>query len=310
MRRGPDAGSSMRCRRSSASFHLVGQGRGSSGSAPGDDKSARASDDEVPHFDPEATPRLWSVACLGALVMASALYSTPSVPSEAPDQRSGPGVAAAPLAPVDATLEPSNPPPPPVLQVRRHSQRRDVWRTSHASPPVLPWMRPAALVALAHRHWSPLPSPSAPMRTRRRSSSSNLCWCAPHLATCHPFLLALPKTCTHPCARLAGGCGHRVCRGRAPPDRATAHAHASDHEVSSATWAGAASQFSAHGTPVGRRVRCRCRLVVLPADSRSPQPRRSGYAMWPTVTTHCLAHLPPASSPARLVWQSAMQAPS
>ena len=124
------------------------------------------------------------------------------------------------------------------------------------------------------------------------------------------FLLALPKTCTHPCARLAGGCGHRVCRGRAPPDRATAHAHASDHEVSSATWAGAASQFSAHGTPVGRRVRCRCRLVVLPADSRSPQPRRSGYAMWPTVTTHCLAHLPPASSPARLVWHSAMQAAS
>ena len=139
-----------------------------------------------PHFDPEATPRLWSVACLGALVMASALYSTPSVPSEASDQRSGPGVAA-PLAPVDATLEPSNPPPPPVLQVRRHSQRRDVWRTSHASPPVLPWMRPAALVALAHRHWSPLPSPPAAMRTRRRSSSSNLCWCAPHLATCHPF---------------------------------------------------------------------------------------------------------------------------
>ena len=52
------------------------------------------------------------------LVMASALYSTPLLPSDASDQRSGPVFAAAPLALVDATQEPSKPPQPTVqLQV-------------------------------------------------------------------------------------------------------------------------------------------------------------------------------------------------
>ena len=50
--------------------------------------------------------------------MASALHSTTLVPSDASDQRSGPVVATAPLAPVDATQEPSKPPQPTVqLQV-------------------------------------------------------------------------------------------------------------------------------------------------------------------------------------------------
>ena len=39
-------------------------------------------------------------------------------------------------------------------------------------------------------------------------------------------------------------------------------------------------------------------------------PRCSGYALWYTLTTHSLTHLPPASSPVRLVWHSALQAPS
>ena len=51
-------------------------------------------------------------------MMASALHSTTLVPSDASDQRSGPVVATAPLAPVDATQEPSKPPQPTVqLQV-------------------------------------------------------------------------------------------------------------------------------------------------------------------------------------------------
>ena len=58
------------------------------------------------------------VMASGLLVMASALYSTPLLPSDASDQRSGPVFAAAPLALVDATQEPSKPPQPTVqLQV-------------------------------------------------------------------------------------------------------------------------------------------------------------------------------------------------
>ena len=76
---------------------------------------------------------------------ASASLSAPSVLTAASQQRSGPTAATAPFALVHATLEP----PRPILQlqVRRHSQRRAVWRTT-----------PHAIHSTPTVRWSALPS--------------------------------------------------------------------------------------------------------------------------------------------------------
>ena len=80
---------------------------------------------------------------------ASAYLSAPSVLTAASQQRSGPTAATAPSAPVNATLEPPRPPPLPIwqLQVRRHSQRLGVWRTT-----------PHAIHSGPRVRWSALPS--------------------------------------------------------------------------------------------------------------------------------------------------------
>ena len=62
-----------------------------------------------PRGYPEATR-----SCHKNMQMA---FATPSLPSEASEQRFGRGAAAAPLVLLDATLEPSEPPPAVQLQV-------------------------------------------------------------------------------------------------------------------------------------------------------------------------------------------------
>jgi len=65
--------------------------------------------------------------------MASA---TPSVPNEASEQRFGPGAAAAPLALLDATLEPSE--PPPAVQLQVGAAANAVMCAAHLMPICLP----------------------------------------------------------------------------------------------------------------------------------------------------------------------------
>ena len=61
---------------------------------------------------------------------------TPSVPSEASEQRFGPGAAAAPLALLNATLESSE--PPPAVQLQVGAAANVVMCAAHLMPACLP----------------------------------------------------------------------------------------------------------------------------------------------------------------------------
>ena len=96
-------------------------------------------------------------------------FATPSLPSEASEQRFGRGAAAAPLVLLDATLEPSEPPPAVQLQVGATANAMmcvahlmPICLPCHANLPALSCKRFAAPCALAHRRRSRLLSPSAP----------------------------------------------------------------------------------------------------------------------------------------------------